>query len=57
MSNSTKPEVGDWVRFYSGGSLIIGVVCYVTRSIVGKTEVHTDVGTVNAECIHEIRKP
>ena len=44
---------GDWVRFYSGGNLVVGVVQYFSKNVLGEIEVHTDIGTTTA--IFEVR--
>lgn len=48
-------EVGDWIRFYSGGRLIIGVVEYITFDRLKNPQYNTDQGvTYN---FVEVRKP
>jgi hypothetical protein len=53
-----KPQVGDWVRFYRGGVLVIGTVEYVyeSRSGIAHWNVMTDVGGTTEEEILEIRR-
>jgi hypothetical protein len=51
-----KPR--DWVRFYRDGALVIGVVQYVRPDeiISSRIHVHTDVGTVWAASVLEVRR-
>lgn len=49
-------QVGDWVRFYRNGTLVIGVVEYVTKNVLGGIELHTDEGTTNPEYVLEMRR-
>lgn len=50
-------QVGDWVRFYQNGKLVIGVVEYVMKSdVLGDIELHTDQGTTDPESVLETRK-
>lgn len=55
-----KPDVlpGDWVRFYSGGKLILGIVQYVERprSYPWEWEASTDVGVIRCADIKELRR-
>ena len=38
-------EVGDWVRFYQNGKLVIGQVEYIREGkFTGEKEYHTDIG-------------
>jgi hypothetical protein len=55
---SETPQVGDWVRFYVGGRLVVGVVEYVTQDTVQpwKWWVATNVGSVCASSVLEIRR-
>lgn len=46
---------GDWVRFYSAGKLVIGVVQY-TAERHGSKYLCTDVGEVEANTVLEIRR-
>lgn len=51
-------EVGDWVRFYNGGRLVIGKVEYVnTNNSLPGFDVKTDIGSVGSEYVVEVRKP
>jgi hypothetical protein len=54
----SKPQVGDWVRFYRGGVLVIGTVEYVYESRSGspRWNVMTDVGGTTEEEILETRR-
>jgi len=51
--------VGDWVRFYQGSVLVIGVVQYVreTDSAPHVTEARTDVGAILVTSVVERRRP
>jgi hypothetical protein len=51
-----KAQVGDWVRFYQNGELVVGVVQYTTRTILGHVEYNTDRGVVSDEYVLEVRK-
>lgn len=48
-------EVGDWVRFYQSGKLVLGAVEYITKDSSGHTELNTDCGSVWAEHVFEVR--
>ena len=50
-----KVEIGDWVRFYNGGKLVIGVVEYVRKKVI-HVEYCTDAGTVHEDSVLEVRK-
>ena len=50
-----KVKVGDWVRFYEGGILVIGVVQYIEKDLLGYTIVKTDIGSVDIRYILEVR--
>ena len=53
-----KIEVGDWVRFYQNGKMIIGRGEYLRYSaILGGTEACTDQGAVDVESVLEVRRP
>lgn len=49
---------GDWVRFYLGGRLVIGVVQYVRVDEMNsnRIHVHTDAGTTWASGVLEARR-
>jgi len=52
-----KAEVGDWVCFYHGGQLVIGVVAYrTTNAILGGIDLSTTAGRVDEEDILEVRR-
>lgn len=58
MSRSKKAKVGDWVRFYRDGRLVIGEVVYVEQaaSWSKSDEVYsTDQGTVENLAVLESR--
>ena len=49
--------VGDWVRFYRGGELILAVVEYrVENGVFGKYELCTTAGRIPEEAVLECRK-
>ena len=54
-----KCQVGDWIRFYQNGRLVIGVVEYITKGrllgSVNDEELCTTSGTVNADQVLEKR--
>ena len=51
-----KAKVGDWVRFYQDGVLVIGYVHYVnTDSVLGDVEYQTDIGSVKEDLVLEVR--
>lgn len=47
--------IGDWVRFYQGGMLVIGQVEYITKGITGRDVIKTNIGTVTQEYVLEVR--
>lgn len=47
---------GDWIRFYRGEELVIGVVEYLTRHpVLRHTQVATNIGTIRPDDILEVR--
>lgn len=48
-----KAKVGDWVRFYKDGRLVIGEVKYIETS--GGVVFLTDQGGVDIESVLEVR--
>jgi hypothetical protein len=48
-------KVGDWVRFYQGGKLVIGVVQYAEKDLLGYMIAKTDIGVVDVRYILEAR--
>ena len=48
--------VGDWVRFYQDGRLVVGVVQYPPHVRTSNTYVYTDAGEVAVVSICEVRK-
>lgn len=55
--NPTDTGIGDWVRFYQNGRLVIGVVMYRTEAQWScEPEFCTDVGTVAVKNVLETRK-
>jgi hypothetical protein len=57
-NKSEKVKVGDWVRFYRNGELVLGVVQYVKpgRLSYSAREVCTDTGAVAEDVILEVRR-
>ena len=57
---STTPTIypGDWVRFYAGGKLMLGIVAYVRKpeTYPYEWEALTDVGSVRCGHILELRR-
>lgn len=53
MNRDIKP--GDWVRFYSAGELVVGVVEYVRRNVLGDEEICTDIGCIMPTSVLEVR--
>jgi hypothetical protein len=51
-----KANIGDWVRFYQNGVMVIGVIQYITKDILGKQKYNTDIGEVSEDYIFEVRK-
>lgn len=54
MLTEAKFKPGDWIRFYRDGLLVIGVVQYV-GGYGDPTYIQTDIGTVEAEYVLEVR--
>lgn len=51
-----KVQIGDWVRFYRNGALVIGIVNYRRRDeFLGHWILSTDAGEVDADDVLEIR--
>ncbi len=51
-----KVSVGDWVRFYRNGVLVIGIVQYpADKDVIGTRHYATDAGEVNEDRIMEVR--
>ncbi len=52
-----KVDEGDWVRFYQGGKLVIGIVQYIRPSATGfhGPEVCTEIGTCQLDSVIECR--
>lgn len=49
-----KYKLGQWVRFYNRGDLVIGIILYIKKQIDG-IEYCTDEGTVDEDSILEAR--
>ena len=53
----SEPKKGDWVRFYRGGVLVIGIIQYIThKNCIGKRDILTDAGSVSEDSILEARR-
>lgn len=48
-------NVGDWVRFYQNGIMVIGVVQYVQKDLLGYWVAKTDIGSVDVRYVLEKR--
>lgn len=49
-------KVGDWVRFYQSGIIVIGVVEYITKDKYdGKISIKTDIGAIDSDYVLEKR--
>ena len=57
MMNELKVKVGDWVRFYNSGILVIGKVEYIEKEISNKVTLNTDAGRIYLSSVLEVRKP
>lgn len=57
MTDTTRVplDIGNWVRFYQRGVLVIGVIEYLEKDNLGVITVSTDIGQVNAKYILEVR--
>jgi len=57
MEKETKKfKVGDWVRFYRNGQLVMGVVQYIHQDeFSDKQELSTDNGAVDSDMVLERR--
>ena len=49
-------KVGDWIRFYQGGVLVIGVVQYVEKDLLGYMIANTDIGPIDSRYVLEVRR-
>lgn len=56
MSEQAKYSKGTWVRFYREGRMVIGVVEYTHKSIIGTLTLATDAGEVEADSVLESRQ-
>ena len=48
-------KVGSWIRFYQGGFLVIGVVQYIEKDLLGYWIAKTDIGQVDTRYVLEAR--
>ena len=48
--------VGDWIRFYQSGKLVIGQVEYIGKGLTGRYDIKTDIGSVTEDYVLEVRK-
>lgn len=49
-------QVGDWVRFYQNGLLVIGVVQYIEEPGSLGSVISTDIGSVYDKYVIELRR-
>lgn len=50
-------KIGDWVRFWSAGDLVIGVVQYPPyEEICGSFKIPTDIGITTGNSVVELRR-
>lgn len=60
MDIDVKPKVGEWVRFYRDGRMVIGVIQYVRPAAswsASRWQADTDFGTIESRNILERRAP
>ncbi len=51
-----KAKAGDWIRFYRGGTLVLGVVAYVRKDdLYGHAIICADCGEVDPSDVLEVR--
>lgn len=57
MAKMTTAKIGDWVRFYRNGVLVIGEVRYLVKRETWERSdtLQADVGEVQAEDVLELR--
>lgn len=57
MANDIEIRVGDWVRFYRSGQMVIGEVRYIIPRQPWERSgtLATDAGTVAADAVLEVR--
>ena len=48
-------EPGDWIRFYQNGELVIGVVEYIQKDLIGHWQLKTNIGSVDSRYVLEVR--
>lgn len=48
-------KVGSWIRFYKNGILVIAVVQYLEKDLLGYLQAKTDIGVVDVRYILEVR--
>ncbi len=48
-------KVGSWIRFYMNGVLVVGVVQYIEKDILGYWIAKTDIGAVDTRYVLEAR--
>ena len=49
------PAIGDWVRFYRCGVLVIGKVEYIEKTLKG-LKLKTDNGAVDIDYVEEMKR-
>lgn len=52
----SRITIGDWVRFYEAGRIVIGEVRYIRTRTGGYVDLLTDVGSVSADMVLEMRR-
>jgi hypothetical protein len=50
-----KVKIGSWIRFYQSGKLVIGVVQYLEKDLLGYMIAKTDIGPVDVRYVLESR--
>lgn len=53
--NKNDIKAGSWVRFYQGGSMVIGVVQYIEKDLLGYWQAKTDIGSIDFRYVLEVR--
>ena len=48
-------KVGSWIRFYQNGKMVIGVVQYLEKDLLGYWNAKTDIGMVDTRYVLEAR--
>lgn len=48
-------KIGSWIRFYQNGRLVVGVVEYLEKDLLGYWTAKTDIGLVDIRYVLETR--